>query len=391
MNRRELLRGAAVWAGSSLMAPLASEAAALQPYRLKFGKDRVADLHRRIDATIWPPMPFDTGFTAGTSDTFLRDLTRYWREKYDWIGVQADLNRLTHLRGPVGGDDLHCVVFRGKGTRQPYPLILLHGWCGSFLEFIDAAPLLVEAGFDVVVPSLPGYTLSAPPRLPGMTISRMAERMHMLMRDLGYDRYGVQGGDWGSFVSTELALQQPESVVALHLNWAPTSGSRPPAATSPEGRPLFDFYGDVHRTTPQSLAYALQDSPVGALGWIAWRYWRQTPRPDAETFWKGRYRDRVLTTVMLYWLPRSIYSASRLYWESPVAATGRVVAAGKVMVPTGYSRFGGSPPREAVEPNYNLVHYTEPARGGHFAALEEPEIYAKEVGQYFDTQFRRPA
>ena len=356
----------------------------MQRFRIDFGRRHISDLHRRIDETIWPPMPFATEWTAGTDDHFLRDLVQYWRHRYDWFAVQDELNARMQLRGPIQGEQLHCVFYQATGQRQPFPLLMLHGWPGSFMEFHDAAPLLAAAGFDVVVASLPGYTLSEPPRTPGMTPARMAERMHLLMRELGYTRYGVQGGDWGAFVSTELALAHPQAVVALHLNWAPTL-AYPGPPQPPDERRRGDAYGDLHRTTPQSLAYALQDSPVGALAWILWRYRRLTERGAAN--WSARYRDRVLTTVMLYWLPRSILSAARLYWESPINATGRYTSAGKVGVPTGYARFGGSPARELVEPHYNLVHYSEPPRGGHFAALEEPELFAADVRAFFSKQF----
>ena len=198
----------------------------LLPFRIEFSERAIADLQRRLDATRWPAIPFATGWSAGTDDRVLRDLVRYWRTEFDWFEVQARLNRLAHLRGPIGdaAGELHCVLFAGEGAAARPPLLLLHGWPGSFLELLPAADLLAGGvgggpAFEVVVPSLPGYGFSDAPPAPGMHPGRIAERMHALMRELGYERYGVQGGDWGAIVATRLARLHPETVVALHLNF----------------------------------------------------------------------------------------------------------------------------------------------------------------------------
>src|SRR5690606_21253970 len=247
------------------------------------GARALDDLHRRIDATRWPDVGFDTGWSTGTNDAVLRDLVRYWRRDFDWPAQQDRLNRLAHIRGPVDGEELHAVLYQGTGGDERLPLLLVHGWPGSFVEFLDAAPLLAAGidgtpGFDLVVPSLPGFAFSEPPRAPGMHPGQMAERLHGLMRGLGYQRYGVQGGDWGAIIGTALALRHPESVAALHLNFV--GGGRPPEGEemSEEERAYREFrqrfeaeetgYSRIQGTRPQSLGYAQHDSPVGLLAWI---------------------------------------------------------------------------------------------------------------------------
>lgn len=371
----------------------------LEPFRIDYSRDRIEDLHRRIDAMMWPEMPFDTGWSAGTNDEVLRDLVHYWRHEYDWFDVQDALNELDHFQVPIEGERLHFVWYRGTGERQNIPLLLLHGWPSSFLEFVEAAPLLVEGtdgapGFDVVVPSLPGFVFSEAPRAPGMHIGKMADRMHGLMRELGYERYGVQGGDWGAAIGVELAQKYPDSVAGLHYVLA-ASAELP--ETSPEERERVYItrrnrheaeetaYYALQATKPQTLAYALQDSPVGLLAWILEKYWGWTDH--GEDLWDRLDRDAVLTTVMLYWLTGHVLSAARIYYERRHRRP-EDQSTGPVPVPTAYARFPKepwAPPRSLVNPDWkaNLVRYTEMPRGGHFPALEEPELYTKDVAAFF--------
>lgn len=373
----------------------------MQPFRVNFGRDAVGALHRRLDAVRWPEMPFDTGWSQGTSDRVLRELVHYWRDNYDWFSVQEKLNQFTHLRGPIGGEQLHCVTYRGTGQRKPFPLLMMSGWPGSFLEFAYAAPLLAEQGFDLVVPSLPGFVFSEPARAPGMNTRRMAERMHLLMRELGHERYGIHGSDWGALIGTSQAAQYPEAVIGLHLTLAsaaPGARATTPAATAaPANRRTDQRSRDngwqggnaLQSASPQTLGYALEDSPVGFLAWILMRYWSQSDHgPDAD-LWDTFTRDDVLTTAMLYWLPGHVLSSLRLYWETFTNVPNPPPPFQRVTVPTAYARFQGSVPlgatREQVEPGYNLVRYTEPLRGGHFAALEQPQPFAADVAAFFAT------
>jgi pimeloyl-ACP methyl ester carboxylesterase len=369
----------------------------LLPFRVEFTERAIADLHRRIDATRWPSISIDEGWQAGTNDAVLRDLVRYWRRDYDWFSQQERLNALTHLRGPIDGEDLHCLLYTGPGTEQRTPLLLIHGWPGSIVEFLEAAELLAagmdgQPGFDLVVPSLPGFGFSEAPRAAGMHPGAIASRLHALMQELGYERYGVQGGDWGAITGTALALQQPDAVLGLHLNFV--GGGPPPAdgEMSEEERAFRERqqafqatetgYSQIQGTRPQTLSYAQNDSPVGLLAWILEKFWVWSDHGD--DVWETFDRDRLLTNVMLYWLTGSALSAARIYYE--MRRGGAPALAGRVQVPTSYARYPAEPwaaPREVVERRYNLVRLTEPAHGGHFAALEQPELYAEDVASFF--------
>ena len=203
-----------------------------EAFRLDFGADVIADLHRRIDATRWPEIPIDTGWSEGTDDQVLRNLVEYWRNDYDWLAVQSELNQLDHRRVEIEGEGLHFVRYAAQGGGS-FPLLLLHGWPGSFHEFSHGAPLLAggagAVGYEVIVPSLPGFVFSDPPRERGMNPGRIAERLHLLMTGLGHERYGVQGGDWGAIIGTQLARRHPEAVAGLHLNFI-TGGAAPEGA-----------------------------------------------------------------------------------------------------------------------------------------------------------------
>jgi len=373
----------------------------LLPFRLAFTERVIEDLHRRLDATRWPDLPFATGWAAGTNDETLRDLAHYWRRDFDWFAVQDRLNRLSHVRGPIGGDELHAVLFaRGGGPRLP--LLLLHGWPGSFLELVPAAERLVEGrnagqGFDVVVPSLPGFGLSEAPRSPGMHPGAIAERLHLLMQALGFRRYGVQGGDWGAIVGARLARAHPEAVVGLHLNFP----ALPVAAGQAEGesdderawertmqrwRDAEGAYSRVQSSKPQTLAYALNDSPIGLLAWILEKFWAWSGRPEGRGgLWERFGRDAVLANVTLYWLTGTVLSASRTYFEAR-REEPQFIPTTRLEVPTAFASFPDEPwtaPRAVLERSYQLVRWTDVPRGGHFAALDEPELFAEDVAAFF--------
>lgn len=370
----------------------------MQAFEISFSTDLISDLRRRIERTRWPELPFDVGWERGTDDATLRELASYWLDGYDFEAIQERLNRLNHLRGPIEGEQLHCVVYEGSGNRR-LPLLLLHGWPGSFVEFLNAAELLMSptdgVGFDLVVPSLPGFAFSDPPRKPGMDGGLIAQRLHLLMRELGYERYGVQGGDWGSIIGTALALKHPEAVVGLHLNMVSGAPGAPEGETpSPGEKEYLAFrdswnpenmgYQEIQGSRPQTLCYAQHDSPVGLLAWIVEKLWAWSDH--GEDLWETLDRDQVLTNVMLYWLPGRALTAASIYYEMDHSGYGFL--AGRVEVPTGYARFPKepwSPPRDMVERKWNLVHYTEQPRGGHFAAMEQPALFARDVSAFFSS------
>jgi pimeloyl-ACP methyl ester carboxylesterase len=367
------------------------------PFRIEFGERAIDDLHRRLDAARWPAMPFDSGWDAGTNDGVLRDLVDYWRREFDWFEVQRGLNALPHIRAPIDGpgdEELHAVLLT-RGGPPRIPVVLLHGWPGSFLELLPAAELLVDAGLDVVVPSLPGFGFSDAPRAPGMHPGRIAERIHRLMRLLGYERYGVQGGDWGAIVGARLARAHPEAVLGLHLNFPAgivplDEGAEPDAAELEYQRWTSTWaeqegaYSHLQRTKPQTLAYGLTDSPVGLLAWILEKFWRWSDL-EGDDLWSTFDRDAVLANVTLYWLTGTALSSARTYYErareEPVHRPTT-----RLEVPTAFARYPGEPwqaPRALLERSFNLVRWTEQPRGGHFPALEQPELFAADVREFF--------
>lgn len=366
------------------------------PFRIEFSQRAIDDLHRRIDATRWPDLAHDPGWSEGANDAVLRDLVRYWRTEYDWFEQQAALNERSHLRGPIEGEAMHVMLATGPGGADRMPLLLLHGWPGSFIEFLDAADRLTEgidgAAFDLVIPSLPGFGFSDAPGAPGLHPGRIAERMHLLMQELGYERYGVQGGDWGAIIGTALASRHPEALSGLHLNF--TVGGPPPAdgEMSAEEQEWRQFrqqfereetgYSRIQGTRPQSLAYAQQDSPVGFLAWMLEKFWVWTDHGD--DLWDTVDRDWLLTNAMLYWLTGKVLSAARIYYET--SHMTEPLFTPPIEVPMAYAKFPGeawAAPREVVERTYDVVHYTEAPVGGHFAAMEQPEFFAHDVAAFF--------
>ncbi len=370
------------------------------PFRIEFGQRAIEDLHRRLDATRWPVVPFATGWEAGTHDSVLRDLARYWRSDFDWFAVQARLNALPHVRAPIDGpgdEELHAVVL-ARGGAPRVPVVLLHGWPGSFLEFLPAAESLIEdraegPGLDLVLPSLPGFGFSDAPRAPGMHPGRIAERIHGLMRVLGYDRYGVQGGDWGAIIGARLARQHPEAVLGLHLNFSagmvlPEDGVA--GASDLEYRARLDAwreaegaYSHLQGTKPHTLAYALTDSPVGLLAWILEKFWRWSDHGD--DLWSTFSRDDLLANATLYWLTGTALSSARTYYERLHEEPAHQPR-GRVAVPTAFANYPAEPwgaPRQLLERSFNLVRWTDQPRGGHFAALEQPALFAEDVREFF--------
>jgi pimeloyl-ACP methyl ester carboxylesterase len=336
----------------------------------------------------------------------VRGLVEHWRTSFDWRAWEDRINAWPNFRGQVGGDDpleIHFVHARGKGP-SPLPLIITHGWPGSFLEALKILPLLTDPGahgadpadaFDVVVPSLPGYGFSQRPPHGGTTPERIALLWAELMEGLGHARFGAQGGDWGASVSTWLARRFPDRLTGLHLNYIPGSYAPhvPAGSESPEEKIFLEerdrwrdesgAYGHVQATRPQTLTFALEDSPAGLAAWIIekFREWSDCGG-DVESRFTP---DELLANVMLYWVTGTIGSSMRLYAESrrePV-----VFAEGeRVLVPCGIARFAleaPMPPRSWVERAYDVARWTEFPSGGHFAAMEEPELLARDIRDFF--------
>ena len=339
--------------------------------------------------------------------TYLKDLAAYWRDGYDWRAEEARLNQVPQYTTVIDGARIHFLHMR---SAQPdaLPLILNHGWPGSIVEFLDVlAPLADPAShggypadaFHLVVPSLPGFGLSGPTRVPGWDVPRIARAWAQLMRRLGYHRYGAQGGDWGHAVARELGVIDAGRVVGVHLNTLLTPPPDEPAeeaALSDDDRARLDrlvraqaemgAYATLQSTRPQTLAYALTDSPVGQLAWIVEKFKEWTDAADVPE--DAVDRDRLLTNVMLYWLTRTAGSSARLYYDTAHPAAASVVdpQPPRSTTPTGVAVFAGdlaAPVRRLAERDNTIVHWSELPRGGHFAAMEEPDLFVGDVRAFF--------
>jgi microsomal epoxide hydrolase len=375
----------------------------IDPFRIDVSDDDLADLTRRLRATRWPDKLPDSGWTYGADVDEIRSLATYWADGYDWRAHEAELNGFAQFVTTIDGQRVHFLHVRSPEP-DALPLVLTHGWPGSISEFTRTiGPLTDPAShggraadaFHVVVPSLPGYGFSGPTTAPGWDVRRIAGAWAQLMASLGYDRYGAQGGDWGSFVSRHLADLDADHMCGVHVNMI---------ASTPPGEPddLADLtereiaglartqdymttgngYVAIQSTRPQTLAYGLTDSPAGLLAWIAEKFWAWT---DNE----GRIADAVsaddlLTNISIYWHTRTGGSSARLYYESLGSGAVRVPPTTKV--PLGVANFPQeiiTARRRWVEHENNLVHWTEHDRGGHFAALEQPDVLVDDVRTFF--------
>ncbi len=361
------------------------------------------DLRTRLRATRWPDAPEDAGWALGTDLGYLRELVAYWADGFDWSQQEAALGRLPHFRVPLGGLGIHFVHARAVAPAGPVlPLLLSHGWPDSFWRYSKVIPLLTDPGahggdpadaFDVVVPDMPGYGYSDRPTGAPLDSIAVAGLWAELMGVLGYERFGASGGDVGSHVSRYLALDHPDRVVAVHRTDAGVPvflGDR--ADLAPEERAWLDSvaawgasegaYGAMHRTKPQTAAFALTDSPAGLAAWIVekLRAWSGCEGDIERSFTK----DEILTNITLYWLTETIGSSMRM--NSANAAIPPTQLTRRVEVPSGFSIFQGDvvrPPRAWLERTANVTYATEPERGGHFAPFEEPELYAEELRAFF--------
>jgi pimeloyl-ACP methyl ester carboxylesterase len=363
----------------------------IEKFELPYSEAAVNDLRERLARTRWPDEIPGAAWERGVDLGYLQELCDYWRERFDWKAQIEKLSRWEHFRFSSGDTRVHFLHARGTGSRR-IPLILTHGWPGSFLEMLKIIPLLTGAGFDVVAPSLPGFGFSDRPARPGMNTFRIAELWSGLMGELGYSRFVAQGGDFGASVSTILGLRHANRVAGIHLNYIP--GSYRPALegaeplTPVEQTFLADLdrwyaehgaYAHLQRNEPQTPAYALNDSPAGLAAWIVekFRNWSDCGGNVETRFSK----DELLANITLYWMTQTISSSFRLYNETKKAPL-QFAPGERVRVPCAIARFpleAPFPPREWVARGYNIQRWTEMPRGGHFAAAEEPALLAADL------------
>jgi microsomal epoxide hydrolase len=382
---------------------MANEKLHIEPFTVDVPDVVLTDLHERLSRTRFPEQIPGAGWDYGTELGYLRDLVKYWNESYDWRKQEARLNGFDQFLSEIDGQRIHFMHVRSPEP-DALPLIITHGWPGSVVEFLDVIGPLTNPrdhsgnpadAFHVVCPSMPGYAFSGPTRDRGWDPRRIARAFATLMAGLGYERYGAQGGDWGSMISTQLALVDPEHVAGLHLNMVialPPEGEDFSTLTETEMVGLAaageymeneSGYAKIQGTKPQTIGYLLDDSPAGLAAWIVekFRTWSDCDGDVERVFGK----DTLITNLMLYWISATGHSAGRLYYEA--TKSGRLgPQGGRVEVPTGAAIFPKEiirPPRRWAEQSYNITRWTEMPSGGHFAALEEPALLVDDVRSFF--------
>ena len=377
------------------------------PYKISFPDDMLHDLRERLSRARWPDQAPGAEWQYGTSVAYLKQLTNYWCNDFDWRAQEAKLNCFAQYRVPLAGIDFHFIHEPGVGPK-PMPLLLSHGWPGSIAEFEKIIPLLTNPAahggdaadaFTVVAPSLPGYTLSFKPNQPRFGAIDMAVAFADLMsKVLGYTRYAAQGGDWGSFVTSRLAVDHPEQLHGIHINLLGVRRDLTLADTGTDEEKLFikelqyflkeeTGYQWIMGTKPQTLAFALTDSPVGLASWIVekFRTWSDCNGDVESVFTK----DEILTNITLYWATGAINSSSWPYYARS-HGPWPIPDGKRVEVPTAYAAFPKEilrPPRSIAERYYNIQRWTTMDKGGHFAAMEQPQALAEDIRAFF-RQFR---
>jgi pimeloyl-ACP methyl ester carboxylesterase len=378
----------------------------LEEFRVEIPEGALRDLRERLEHTRWPESETVSDWSQGVPLDYIRELCGYWADGYDWRATEARLNALPQFRTELDGLGIHFIHVRSRHP-DALPLVITHGWPGSIVEFLKVIEPLTDPtahggtpadAFHVVCPSLPGYGFSDKPEQPGWGVERIAASWTQLMARLGYRRYGAQGSDWGTSISASIGQQDPEHVVGIHLTppLAPpdpatfadlTAGERAALASLQHSADSDSGYYQEHATRPQTIGYALVDSPAALCAWIIEKFWAWT---DCD----GRIenvltRDELLDNLMLYWLPRTGASSARLYWESfgQVSEWISGPTVDTITVPTGCSIFPKElqrPSRRWAERRFTDIRYwNEPEKGGHFAAFEQPQLFVHEVRSCF--------
>ena len=377
--------------------------APIEPFEIDVSDLVLDDLADRLATTRFPDELDDTGWEYGMPVGYLRELVEYWRHAYDWRTHEAQLNELANFRTEIDGQQIHFVHARATDA-DALPLLLIHGWPGSVVEFLDVIPKLIDPqnhggraadAFHVVVPSLPGYGFSEPTRTRGWDPERIARAFIELMARLGYTRYAAQGGDWGAQIATRIGALDPEHCAAIHLNMPIAARPAEPVALTDEEQAELAAFRQFQReesaysleqgTKPQTLGVSLNDSPAGLLAWIIekFRAWSDCDGDPENAF----TRDQLLTNVMVYWVTRTITSSARLYREARLAGLRGEVPQ-YVGVPTGVARYPREIlrfPRAWVDQRYNVTHWAVMPRGGHFAAMEQPDLFTDDLRTFFRT------
>ncbi|MGD0700368.1 MAG: epoxide hydrolase family protein [Trebonia sp.] len=370
----------------------------ISPYRIDIPQGALDDLRDRLGRTRWPDELPGVGWDLGVPLDYLKGLAEYWASAYDWRGQEADLNEFAQFTTVIDSQNVHFLHVRSPEP-EALPLLITHGWPGSIAEFLDIiGPLADPAAhggdpadaFHVIAPSIPGFGFSGPTHETGWNTVRVARAWAELMRRLGYERYGAQGGDTGALVSPELGRIDPEHLAGIHVNNLLTfpSGGLDDLSDADQGRlklmqrwqDEMAGYASIQSTRPQTLAYALTDSPAGQLAWIVEKF-KEWTDPAAGLPEDAVDRDRLLTDVSIYWLTATAGSSARLYYEG---AKSWGQPSERSAVPTGVAVFPMDITiRSIAESQHNIVHWSEFDRGGHFAAMEAPCLLVADIREFF--------
>jgi pimeloyl-ACP methyl ester carboxylesterase len=381
-----------------------TEKTAITPFRIEISQAEIDDLHERLAETRWPSELDDAGWSRGVPVDYLQGLAEYWRDGFDWAEQEARLNEFPQFTTEIDGQTIHFLHVKSPEANAT-PLMLVHGWPGSFVEFVDMiGPLTDPAAhggdaadaFDVVIPSIPGFGFSMPLAEAGWNDPRIAQAFVTLMNRLGYERFGVQGGDVGAFVAPQMGQTAPDKVIGVHVNALVTFPSDDPAdmegLTASEQERLARFqnyqqdmmgYAIIQGTRPQTLAHGLADSPAGQLAWIVEKF-KEWTDPTTDFLADAVARDHMLTNVSIYWFTNSAGTSANHYFETfhdPSAYAPKE----RGTVPTGVavSLTQDIAIRRFAERAHNVVRWTEFDEGGHFAAMEAPEFMVEDVRAFF--------
>ena len=376
---------------------------AVRPFTISVPDAVLADLKARLTNARIPEALKGDGWDLGTDTKYLRELVAYWRDRFDWRAAERRLNQMEQFTTTIDGLTVHFVHRRSKHPNA-FPLLVTHGWPGSIAEFTKIVGPLADPpahggdasdAFHLVMPSIPGFGFSDKPREAGWDPAHIAKLEAALMARLGYVRYGVQGGDWGSIISTQVALAEPARVAGIHINMClagPPPGGDPNAGLSPaelerlKARQAFQAeetgYQQIQGTKPQTIGIALNDSPVGLAAWIVekFRTWCDCSGEPETVFTK----DELLTNITLYWVTQTAASSARIYYEQrhPLSPANP----GRIETPTACADFPKEiiwSPRRWLEPRFNITRWTAMPRGGHFAAMEQPQLLVDDIRAFF--------
>lgn len=372
----------------------------IKNFKVNIEQKILDDLKLRIKNTRWPDEIINSNWTYGASLSYMKELSEYWLNEFDWRKTETEINQHENFIAEIDGYKIHFLHIKGKG-KDSIPIIITHGWPGSFLEMMKLIPLLTEntkVSFDVVIPSMMGFGFSQKLNRVGCNVSFMADLWFKLMQKLGYEKFGVQGGDFGAGVSSFISLKYPDHVIGMHLNYIP--GNYQPELGV--GELLTDEENDYiksedewyfreggyslqQKTKPLTLAYGLNDSPIGLCAWIIEKMygWAECKGNIENVFTK----DELLSNVMLYWITETIHSSVRLYGENKKVP----MKLGKdsfINIPVGIAHFQFEepfPPRKFIERGFNIQHWSDFSEGGHFPAIEKPELLAEDICDFFNS------